>query len=280
MDRSRIRILHVLIGNQANHAKPNFPPLRPDVPLAYAYLHPDQPKYPAELRRTRAETDASYKAEDAVLNYLVSEFFPANPGSRFVSTADLKSVTAPAWGYDLRMDRLRPAIEQMVAGWGDDKRLPDFLRVEDRFLSETDLFAVLADALAQRDRTGSLPPAVRVPHVFGPIRTSQPEPPVLGTATGVSVARVCARLADELHYDTWTPIPRNAVPSEIAIGGLVLTPAQFLRLMAEALVAPSPESRLSIKATDMFWGREPVFYRRRPATEIGSAWTFKPAPIH
>jgi len=49
--------------------------------------------------------------------------------------------------------------------------------------------------------------------------------------------------------------------------------------MAEAMVAPSPETKLTIKPSDMFWGPEPIFYRRRPISELGAAWTYKPAPI-
>jgi hypothetical protein len=279
LDRSRIRIVHVQIGNQANHAKPNPARVRPDVPLFYAWTHPDAPKYPAALRHSQAEIDAAYAKEDAVLNYLQSEFFAANPGSRFVSTADLKSMTPPAWGYELRMDSLRPAIQQMIAAWGDDKHPPRFLRVEGHYLSEADLFAVMADALAQMYRTGAMPTTVRVPHVFGPIRTAQPSSPTSGEVVAGSVARVSARLVEELNYDKWTPIPRNAVPSAVVINGLALNPAQFLRLMAEAVVAPSAETKLTIKPSEMFWGPEPIFYRRRPIGELGAAWTYKPAPI-
>jgi hypothetical protein len=279
MDRSRIRILHIQIANQTNHAKPMPTHARPDVPLTYAYLHPEQPKYPAELRHSKAETDAAYANEEAVLHYLAAEFFPANPGSRFVSSEDLKRMTPPAWGYDLGTDKLRAAVQEMLAAWGDAPQPPKFLRVEGHFLSEADLFGVLADALAQMNRTGSLPATVRVPHIFGPIRTAQPQPPVLGEATVASVAQTCTRLADESHHESWTPIPRNAVPSEVVVGGLVVSPSQFLRLMAEALVASAAETRLTIKPTEMFWGRPAVFYRRRPLTEIGSSWTFKPAPI-
>jgi hypothetical protein len=279
LDRSRIRIVHIQIGNQANHAKPNPARVRPDVPLFYAWTHPADPKYPAALRHSEAEIDAAYAKEDAVLNYLQSEFFAANPGSRFVSTADLKSMTPPAWGYELRMDSLRPAIQQMIAAWGDDKHPPRFLRVEGHYLSEADLFAVMADALAQMYRTGAMPTTVRVPHVFGPIRTAQPSSPTSGEVVAGSVARVSARLVEELNYDKWTPIPRNAVPSAVVINGLALNPAQFLRLMAEAVVAPSAETKLTIKPSEMFWGPEPIFYRRRPIGELGAAWTYKPAPI-
>ena len=278
IDRSRVRILHIEIGSQMNHVKPQPGLVRPNVPLSYAYDHPDRPQYPAELRLAKAAVDANYANEDAVLNYLVSEFLPANAGSRFVSPADLKSLTMPAWGYDVRMDALRPAVDQMVTAWGG-KVPPKFLRVEDHYLSEADLFAVLADALAQMHRTGKLPVSVRVPHVYGPISTVQAETQVIGQVSAASVARVCARLNDDLHNDSWTPIPRNAVPSDVSLEGLVLNPAQFLRLMAEALIAESPEAKLTAKPTDLFWGREAVFYRRRPVTELGEAWTFKPAPL-
>ena len=279
LDRSRIRIVHIQIGNQANHAKPNPARVRPDVPLFYAWTHPTDPKYPGALRHSEAEIDAAYAKEDAVLNYLQREFFTANPGSRFVSTADLKNMTPPAWGYELHMDSLRAAVQQMIAALGDDKHPPRFLRVEGHYLSEADLFAVMAEALAQMYRTGAMPATVRVPHVFGPIRTAQPSSPAAGDVVAGSVARVAARLVEELNYDKWTPIPRNAVPSAVVINGAALNPAQFLRLMGEAVVAPNAETKLTIKPSDMFWGPEPIFYRRRPISELGAAWTYKPAPI-
>lgn len=279
LDRSRPRVLHIEIGSQMNYAKLYPQPVRPNVPLTYAYDHPSKPAYPAELRYSGAETDAFYAAENDVFQYLIKEYFPANPGSHFVVASDLKTMTPPSSGYELRTASLRQALQPALAKWG--KEPLKFLRVEDHFLSEADLFGVLTEALAQKQVSGALPASVPVRQVYGPVRMVQPNAqPATGEVTAAAVAKTCSGLLGELHSETWTPIPRNAVPAEVAIEGRVLNPAQFLRLMADAFMADSSESRLTIQNSALFWGPEEIFYRRRPDAELGYVWTFKPAALH
>jgi hypothetical protein len=82
-----------------------------------------------------------------------------------------------------------------------------------------------------------------------------------------------------LSDDSPHPIPLNAIPSPVVIDGLNVTPAQFLRLMAEALVAPSPAEKLHIKPIQMFAGRVMTFNNRRPRSDLGAPWTYKPASL-
>ncbi len=273
LDRSRPRVLHIEIGSQMNYAKPNPLPVRPNVPLTYAYDHPSKPAYPAELRFSAAETEGFYQAEEETLQYLIQEYFPANPGSRFVVASDLKTMAASSSGYQVQTSSLRAALRSVLASWGREPL--KFLRVEDHYLSEADLFGTLAEALAQKQASVAVRP------VYGPVRMVPPNTrPATGEVTPATVARVCETLIKEFHTEAWTPIPRNAVPAEIAIEGKVLNPAQFLRLMADALVADSDTTKLRIQNAALFWGPEEIFYRRRPDTELGYVWTFKPAVLH
>src|ERR1700733_6797625 len=281
MDRSRVRILHVEIGGELAYEKRMGPPLPgPTAPMKYASDHPDQAQYAAELRNSPAEIEDAYGRQDAVMNYLVSEFFAANPGSRFVSNTDLKQMTPAGWGYDLQVASLRDAVAEKLKAWGDNKTPPTSLTVDGHYLSDADMFEVLADTLAQMDKHPGKPPrTVRVARVYGPMETVAPTPPVAGELTAAAVAKACAEMLPALHDDKWSPVPHNAIPSQITVDGLTVNPAQFLRLMAEALGAPSAETKLEIKPITMFWGREAIYYRRRPLGEMGAAWTYKPAPV-
>jgi hypothetical protein len=280
LDRSHIRILHVEIGGQRIYVKPAVQPMPKIImPLAWAYEHPDNPAFPADLRFTQDQVSANYDRQDAVLKYLVSEFLPANPGSRFVSPADMKSFAKPGYGYDLPVKDLRESVADILKKWGDGPTPPAYLKVDDRYLSLADMFEVLSDALAQQDRSGHLPASVRVGRVFGPILTSQPRQPVTGEVTVASVGRVCSGLVGALHDDSWNPRPHNAIPSPIEIENMKVTPAQFLRVMAEALVAPAPTTKLTIKPEDMFAGHVMTFYNRRAHSDLGAPWTYKPAVI-
>jgi hypothetical protein len=103
--------------------------------------------------------------------------------------------------------------------------------------------------------------------------------PVAGEVTAKSVSLICGKLMASLRDDSPHPIPMNAIPSPVAIDGLSLTPAQFLRLMAEALVAPSATQKLQVKPIQMFAGRVMTFNNRRPRTDLGAPWTYKPVVL-
>jgi hypothetical protein len=280
LDRSHVRILRIELGGQRIYVKPLVPPAaRLTMPLAWAYSHPNSPLYPAELRYSGAELEARYAEQEAVLKYLVSEFLPANPGSHFVSIANLKAMAKPGSGYDLPFTTLHEAVVEMLASWGDKSAPPIYVKAGNGYLSLAELFEVMTDALAQHSRSGNFPASVHVGRVFGPLVTAQPQPPVSGEVTAESVARECGKLIDALHDDSWSKIPHNTIPSPVEIDGLTLTPAQFLRLMADAIVAPAPATRLSVRPVDMFAGELVTFGHRRPSGEMGAPWTYKPAVV-
>ena len=139
--------------------------------------------------------------------------------------------------------------------------------------------ARLADALAEQSRTGKMPETVHVARVLGPLEIKTDRVPVLGEVTAASVAKAAAGMVAKLHDDTWRPVPNNVVPTRVVVDGIDINPAQYLRLMAEAFVAPSPDVKLRIKDTGMFGSRNILALRTRVARDMGVAWTYKPAPL-
>jgi hypothetical protein len=275
LDRSRIHVIHVELASQRNYLAASFKP----NPLAYAYDHPDSPKLPADAGRARADVDAAYTKEDALMKWMAEEFFPANPGSRFVSSLDLKEMVAPGAGYSVSVSKLRSALEETLKTWGTDPVPPKYLLVDGRYLSMADMFQVMADALAEFQHGGKLPESVRLIPVYGPIPTQRDRGPATGEIAVASVATACTGLAARLHDDTWSPVPKNFIPGRVPVDGINLTAAQFLRLMAEALVSPSGDTKLTVKPTDMFWGLDATYFRTRSIGDEGAAWTYKPAVL-
>jgi hypothetical protein len=74
-------------------------------------------------------------------------------------------------------------------------------------------------------------------------------------------------------------MPKNAVPTILRVDGTAVNAAQFLRLMAEALVDPAPDAKLKVRMTYMISGPASVFPRTRGLGDVGAAWTMKPAPL-
>jgi hypothetical protein len=248
--------------------------------MKLAYDHPDQAKLPADALRSVDDMDAAYAKEDAIIKWLVDDFAPANPGALFVSSTDLQRMTPPGTGYSLSMDGLRATLPDLLKIWDDNTIPPNYLLAEGRYLSLADMFQVMTDALAQLNRTGKLPQSVRVAKVFGPVEMPDDHGPTTGETTVASVARVCTGLTDRLHDYTWSPIPKNAIPSRVMIDGLNLTAAQFLRLMTQALATPSPATRLKVRMTYMFTTSAYAYPKTRLESDQGGTWTFKPAPLN
>jgi hypothetical protein len=281
VERSKVHIVHMELASERDYFKPDFSKtggsLSPS--LSYAYAHPDNPKLPAEARLSADEVNAVYVKEGDALKWLVTSYFPANAGSRFVSSSDLERMTSPSTGYSISVAALTTALSDMLAKWGNDTFLPNYLFADGHYLSLAEMFQVMTDSLAELDRTGKLPQSVHVVRIYGPISMGQGHGLNAGEVSVAAIAKTCALIATRLHDDTANPMPRNTVPAGVVVDGIGVNSAQFLRLMAEAVVNPSPDAKVKVKMTYMFPGAAEIFPKTRPMEDTGSTWTFKPAPL-
>jgi len=277
LNRSRIHVVRVKLADERYYLDHSLTKDE-DYILKYAYSHPDSPKLPAESLRAKADVDAAYAKEQAALAWLADEFMPANPGSRFVSNADLGALAGPSAGYSIPVESFRRAIAEALDKWAINTFPLPYLRVEDHYLSLADWFQAMTDALAELDRTGKLPESVRVVQVYGPDHTPLGHGPNVGEVTAASVAHVCSELAGRLRDTSGDP-PNNSIPTSITVDGINMNAAQFLRLMASALVAQSPDSKLRVRMTYLFPGQAQLVPKTRSLTEMGVGWTVKPAPL-
>jgi hypothetical protein len=244
-----------------------------------AYDHPEAARLRPEALVDADAVTAAYAKEEALIRWLVEDFFPKNKGSRFLSSSDLRRMTPDSTGFTVSMADLKAGLSEQLKDWENTTRPPPYMKAGVRYLSLADEFQVTADVLAELSRTGKLPSSVQVTKVYGPIEVPEDHGPNLGEVTVASVARVCADLVGRLHDQTWKPVPVNAIPSRVKIDGFDLNAAQFLRLMAEAIGSNPPQSKLKVKMTEMFSIVGEVVPKTRLPMEEGVAWTFKPAPL-
>ncbi len=177
------------------------------------------------------------------------------------------------------MDGLRSALAEFLKTWGNDTFAPPLFRADGHYLSRAEMFQVMADALAEFHRTGKLPRSVEVVPVYGPVRVLTGHGPNVGEVSVEAVARICAGIAPGLHDQSPSEIPKNAVPIGITVEGSLLNPAQFLKLMAQAVMNPSPEAKLNIRMAYEFTGPGELLPKSRPIMDDGYVWTLKPASL-
>jgi hypothetical protein len=278
--RQNIQVLRVELGGVEKYLKPDFAKSAPNAPLKYAYEHPADPKLPADALRPAAETEAAWSKEDSVMQWLAEVYLPANAGSRFIDNADLHKMVGPPTGFDIATADLQSALTDMLSKWGKDTYPFSYIRVRERYLSLAEMFQVMTDELAGLHNTGKLPQTVKVVRVFGPIRLVTGHGLNIGEVTVAELARTCADLAGRLHDDSSTSVPRNAIPPVLKIGGMDLNPAQVLRLMAQAVVNPAPETAIRVRMTYMLGEAGGIFPKSRPLMDDGFVWTMKPAPLN
>jgi hypothetical protein len=277
IDRSRIQVVHMELASEQDYFKPDFIGTSATPSLAYAYTHPASPKAPAGVRLSPDEVNAAYAKEEATLKWLAGEYFPANPGSRFVSNSDLKHIAAPSSGYSISVPALKAALSEMLTKWGSDTYPPSYLLADGYYLSLAETFQVMTDSLAELDRTGKLPQAVKVSRIYGPITTVAWHGSNVGEASVASIAKKCSEIDPRLHDDTANPMPKNTVPAALELNGIQINAAQFLRMMAQAMVDPAPGAKVQVKMTYMFPGAASIFPKARPMADVGATWTLKPA---
>ena len=280
-DRKRVHILEVEISDQKAYLSDFYNKGSLYPPLKNAYDHPNQPKLPTEGFADRAAKIEALARQEALMKYFAGEFVPANAGSRFVSSSDLMELSPSDVGKSIPVADLQQAVAKMVKAWGMDTYLPDYLTLDaNRYLSLAETFQVLCDVLAEQHRTGTRPQSVPLRQVYGPLTVPGVHGPALGTVSGSTIAAMAAKLADRFHDTTWKPIPANTVPAWVDIDQLHLTGGQFLRLMAEALIAPSLDTNVNVKMTHMSSSAILEYPKMRLPIDQGGTWTFKPAPLN
>src|ERR1022692_2526012 len=246
-DRSRIHVIHVELAGVQDYLQPAFIKGSEFPPLKYAYNHPDDPRLQQDALLPAAGVDAAYAREDALLQWLVEDFFPTDPGSRMVSSTDLMQMAVPSTGFSISVAGLRAALADFLKATGNNTVLPPVFRADGHYLSLANIFQLMTDALADFSRTGKLPESVKVVQVYGPVRLLLGHGPNAGEVSVRSIARVCAQIDAGLHDGSPGKFPKNAIPVSLTVEGVAMNPAQFLRLMALALAASSPDAKLPVR---------------------------------
>jgi hypothetical protein len=281
LDRSRIHIFHVELDNENDYLSGDFTKGKMFTPaLAYAYAHPDKPQLPADAVLSSADVDSTHAKEEAALKWLIAEYLPTSAGNRIVSNSDLRRMTPASSGFTLTTAGLGAALKEIFADLGSANYLPPYFKVGGRYLSLAETFQVLTDALAEMNRTGKLPETVRVDRVYGPLGVPLSHGPNIGDVKVASITKTCADLDARLHDDTGYPMPKNTIPPMLTVDGIRMNAGQFLRLMAQAMLDPSPETTLQVRMTYMLTGAAHVFPKARNLEDVGATWTFKPAPLN
>jgi len=280
LDRSRLHVVQVRIGHPAVYVKPGFGAKNYQTALEYSYDNPKLPNLPAAAARSAEERAEMYAREDAVLDWLVKTFFPANAGSRFVSVGALMSQAGPGDSAPVTQGDLREAATQLVESARKELvRLPPFVKGGSRYFSLADLFGLLTGALGETAASGARPSSIPMVRLVGPVAIEDANQTTGVRVSTAALVRECAELRRRLTASGWSPVPRNAVPSSVTVGGVHLTAAQFLLAMADAYAAGAGTAEVEVKwvsGTTLIGAMLP---ESRPRMDGGSAWTFRPAPI-
>ena len=280
LDRSRVHVVKVQLGHPALYMRPDFAKGRYATPLDYAYENPKALVLPEEARQPRSELDAAFAHEESIVKWLAENFFPDNPGSRFVSSEDLRQMARTHTNSNIARPLLASAAANLLEQWNaQGNHPPSFAHADEDYFSLADMFQMLVSALAEFHRTGSLPESVRLNPLYGPVDMPEDQGPALGEITVGSVARICAEIEPGLNNQAWKPVPDNAVPGWVTVEDSQLNAAQFLRLMAEAYASPTADKKLSVKTSQMYSPAGEGFPRSRLRSEVGSTWTLKPAKL-
>jgi hypothetical protein len=280
LDPDTPHVVRVQLGDPGLYAKRGFGRRNYVTPLDHAYDNPKDAGLPADALLPAHDIDAAYAREAALLRWLVRDFFPAHPGSGFLSIARLRQMAGPGHGFTVGGPAVRAAVAEFVRVWREQGAPPpSYLTVEGRDLSLADLFGVLAEALDARARIGFIPELLTVRPALGPFEIGDggvhAGRRVAVGAVALSASALLPRLAD----DTPRAVPANVIPSKVTVSQVTVTAAQFLRLMAEALLAGTPETELTITPVSSVSPLATSLPRTRAISESGNAWTLKPARL-
>lgn len=283
LNRSRVRVIALELGSYKRYLVK-----RPDQsvvwdPMEWLYYHPDSPAFPPSMKPFLAERDvaAGYRNEEAVLNWLLDQYLPANPGSRFLSIRDLVQMAGPELPSEVSWDQIKALAADFETRFKQfPTRLVDFLRAGDRYFSNAQAFALMAQALAAAEKSGSPAQSIKPLPVWAPISVPNDMGPIKGAVKESDVLQAAARIAPLLRNTEWKVIPENAIPAYVQVGSVRVVATQFFRLMALTCLDLSPDKVLTLSPISLHSDAMFRYPKNTPITDQGMGWTLKPAPLH
>ncbi len=283
LDRSNVRVIALELGSYKRYLAKRADGSVLFDPMEWLYFHPDSPKFPPTMKPFLPEksVEAGYKNEEAVLNWLLQEYLPANPGSRFLSIRDLVKLAGPEQAAEVTWDDIKTMAADFEAQFKEfPTRLVDFVRVGDRYFSDAEAFNLMTQALAAAEKSGSPASSVKTQLVYGPITVPNDMGPVKGSVTVREVLQSAARIAPPMRNSEWKPIPDNAVPSYVQVGSLRVNATQFFRLMSLSCLDLSHDKVLTLSPITLHSDAMFRYPKNTPVPDQGMGWTLKPAFLH
>ncbi len=214
------------------------------------------------------------------VQYLETEFFPANPGSGWVSGDTLPARFEPEKGWRPALPEIRETAAALARDWAG--RPPDRVVLKDRTVSLCDAFEVLARAWAATEGGRDWPPSAETHPLYGPVaeddraRLTAP-----ASVTPASLRTAAARLVRE-----WDAAAgERFVPATVSLPEGRLNAAEFLLALARGFAGPDG-ARIAVAPSRLFppyadtlqavfkpVSPQPLCYTQ------GQLWTVKPARL-
>ncbi len=242
----------------------------------------------SELDRSRPRlllTGVSKVVEEEVattIRYLESDFFPANPGSCWVTGDTLPSFFEPEKGWRPTPSDIREMAKTILKDWA--ARPPDMVDVNGRKISLCDAFEALARFLAAVE-AGKPSEAVELSSMYGPVAED-----------GSTRLRAPTRLSGDETLSAATRVVRGMnvtkgdrfVPALVLIRDDKLNAAEFLNLMAQVVAASGKEQDavFTVPPSNLFPPYAEILqevFKPKSAQPLcytkGQLWTVKPARL-
>jgi hypothetical protein len=279
LDRSHARVIKLEVASYKEYLTKRADGSIAIDPLEWLYYHPDDPRIPPNMKPLvqQGDVERARARDEATLSWLLNDFLPANPGSRFISLHELSRMAVPA-STEISSEQIRALASDVDERFKrTPMETPDFLQAGNSFFSLAESFEIFARALATIDKTGALPKQVKLTRVYGPLEIPEDNMGVtVASFTVRDVMRAATQIAPRIENEEWKPIPDNAVPYTFQAGAGKVNAAQLLRLMAQACLDPAADKILKTNAIQMF-SRAAFMYPKNVPMWESSGWTFKPA---
>jgi hypothetical protein len=225
--------------------------------------------------------ERNYQQNIAALEYLVTEFMPANPQSHFIGSEELLAMVAPDAYWQVSAAELDGIARWLLQEWGITP--PAYASDGREFYSLRDAIGLLAGALTQNQNRGLMPEQQTLDLFYGPIEIAAP-----AEGLELSVNEVY-QLAEQVNRliaagdSAWQIDQDNILPASFSVDAGEINTAQALYALAMVYAssyAGTPVSGVALPSTLAVPETHAMLDSLGCWTCYDSAWSLKPATLH